>query len=292
MSESLDLLRHSVFRSARDVKPFASATVSHLAADFRSSERLRSMIAELRRLPYGSDEYAEAKRHLPAFTPAGSFTERRADGLDHHFGRVVIDLDDLGSLAEAQGLRDRIAARADTCMAFVSPSGLGVKVVLEVDPVPANAAEHTAAWNTASDILKRAFGVQVDESGKDVARLCFVSSDPGAYSNWWCQQVRWELPRSTALRDARRQRRNAHRRSDELNLESVAGVVELRALAGDAEADHVRPMGRAISALVRNGQWGDAIADQLIQIGNEVHYAPNEHDWAQLVPRFAAQTQV
>ena len=63
---------------------------------------------------------------------------------------------------------------------FDSPTGDGVKVVIRV---PADAESHHASYLAVQAHVGKLTGVPIDESCKDVARLCFLSHDPDAYSN-------------------------------------------------------------------------------------------------------------
>ncbi len=121
-----------------------------------------------------------AKKALPGFTPAGVFTARNKSGLAVHSGCVVVDLDNLPGPEEAAKVRDTLAHDPATVAAFISPSGCGVKALVAVETC-ADAAEHEAAYaEIAKDYAKR-HGLNLDTSGKDVSRLCFVSHDPGAF---------------------------------------------------------------------------------------------------------------
>ena len=65
-------------------------------------------------------------------------------------------------------------------LAFVSPSGKGIKIVVSVSPVPTNDAEHKTAWHACVDFfesLSDEYSFVIDPSGKDVSRLCFLAYD-------------------------------------------------------------------------------------------------------------------
>lgn len=121
-----------------------------------------------------------AKGRLPGFTAGGCFSARRKDGLAVHSGLVVTDLDHLPSPEDAARVRDALAHDAHVVAAFVSPSGLGVKALVRVEPC-ADAAEHEAAFAALLEHFAQEHGINLDTSGKDVSRLCFVSHDPGAF---------------------------------------------------------------------------------------------------------------
>ena len=92
---------------------------------------------------------------------------------------VVLDIDDL-SEPDIPLLLSELSQRKQVKLAFVSPSGLGIKIVVSVSPVPTNDAEHKTAWQACVDFfesLSDEYGFVIDPSGKDVSRLCFLAYD-------------------------------------------------------------------------------------------------------------------
>lgn len=116
---------------------------------------------------------------LPAFTGAGTFTTRKKENLAHHSGMILLDVDGLPDAAAAERMRDVFAADPSTVAAFVSPGGLGCKAIVRID-APADDAEHKQAFG-AVDAHWKGRGIALDPSGKDAARLCYVSHDPQAF---------------------------------------------------------------------------------------------------------------
>lgn len=116
---------------------------------------------------------------LPAFTGAGTFTTRKNENLAHHSGMILLDVDGLLDAAAAERMRDVFAADPSTVAAFISPGGLGCKAVVRID-VPADDAEHKTAFGALAEHWKGR-GIALDPSGKDAARLCYVSHDPQAF---------------------------------------------------------------------------------------------------------------
>ena len=81
-------------------------------------------------------EYRQLKqRQLPFVTPHGVFSRRKSDALISASGLVVVDIDHLASLEEAEQLRDHLFEDPylGTRLAFVSPGGLGVKLFIPGD---------------------------------------------------------------------------------------------------------------------------------------------------------------
>ena len=118
-------------------------------------------------------------------TPCGVFTRRRSDCLEEASGLVVVDIDHLESTEEAEILRQELFDDPYLCpaLAFISPSGLGVKAFIP----------HTSGQNATDGIRwamnyvhcmydsnHRQPGKGVDTSGKDLVRSCFLCHDEGA----------------------------------------------------------------------------------------------------------------
>lgn len=122
-------------------------------------------------------EYRQLKQQrLPFVIPYGVFSRRNNDALISASGLVVVDIDHLASLGEAEQIRDLLFADPylETRLAFVSPGGLGVKLFIPGDM--------TVRWAMSYIQLMYAdsFKGEVDTCGKDIARCCFLSHDPNA----------------------------------------------------------------------------------------------------------------
>jgi len=121
------------------------------------------------------DEVSKLKRTLPAFMFSGTFSKRNGDALQNHSGLLVLDFDNCGTDRKTE-----LASDPHAVLAFVSPSGNGLKLVVSVE---ANPATHGASFDAARLYFRERFNLDADPSGRDLARLCFVSYDPGAILN-------------------------------------------------------------------------------------------------------------
>ena len=120
---------------------------------------------------------------------------RRTDAPWKHSGIVAIDVDGVGHPEDAAELRDAAREIPGCAAAYVSPSGIGLKLAIVVDPIPSDVDGHKHAWAAAQAVVEAALGFPVD-AGNDVNRLAFASHDPGA---WWTprvevEPVKWEPP--------------------------------------------------------------------------------------------------
>jgi hypothetical protein len=138
-------------------------------------EAIRKLIAE------GQETEADKlKKQLLAFTPSGTFENgRKAELLSQYSEYVILDLDDLNpvQLVEAKKI---VALAPYTFAVFISPSGNGLKIIVAVN---SKAEHHKIAFQQVSDYYAQALQVEVDPSGKDVSRLCFMSYDPDCFRN-------------------------------------------------------------------------------------------------------------
>ena len=192
----------SHFQGVRAVSPVGTLTLSALVDQIRANHSPLSGAVTKIRSENDKTARAQLKQELPAVTPSGVFTYRNHRSLQKHSGLTVLDFDGLASEAAAGELRDRLAKVATTAAAFISPSGQGVKVLVRVDPVPKDNSEHHIAWAAAVSRYRALGAPNEDPSGKDVPRLCFLSHDPGAKSQWPCEAVPWKYPEEKAVTEA------------------------------------------------------------------------------------------
>jgi hypothetical protein len=130
----------------------------------------------------GKVAFQNAKKMLPAFTPAGTFSQRNAASLQRYSQVVPQDVDNIG-LQEALALRDHLRSDPHVVFCYVSPSGKGVKIGVRVDSPP---ERHRQAFEAAARYLREQHGVNPaaqDSKNSDLSRLAFVSADPGAWFN-------------------------------------------------------------------------------------------------------------
>lgn len=119
----------------------------------------------------------EIKNSLPCYTFSGTFSNRSEIGLKKHSGLIILDFDHVGTFDDAVIFRDSVSDSEFVFCAFISPSGDGVKVLIKI---PSIASEHKLYYNS---IFKHFDSKFLDDSGKDVSRLCFESYDPDIYIN-------------------------------------------------------------------------------------------------------------
>lgn len=172
-------MKTSVFK---DIKTYSGDDdLTNVLSEIRYG-KLSHKISYLRGLlnSGSTEEFDIEKRRLPAFTPTATFNQRRKiDFINHYTGCIVLDIDDLPA-----GLLEIVKNKAKECLytytCFVSPSGHGLKVLVCSS---SQAENHEIMFIAIKDYYEEYLNVFIDESGKDLTRLCFFSHDPELYIN-------------------------------------------------------------------------------------------------------------
>ena len=142
------------------------------------------------------DAYKTYKEEeLPAVTFSGTFPKkkRKAQYISQHSELITIDIDGL-TPEQIPALLAELAQMPHIVLAFVSPSGLGIKAVVRVDPIPQNDLEHKGAYQACFDFfedLASEYEFEIDTTGKDCSRLCYLSHDPLAITHIDAPTIKW-----------------------------------------------------------------------------------------------------
>lgn len=112
-------------------------------------------------------------------TFCGVFSSRSDKALIKESGLLCIDFDHLPNLEALfqKLLQDRYF---ETALLFRSPSGDGLKWIIETDRGSYTPSDY---YQAISNYITQAYGVTPDKSGKDLSRACFLPHDPEAYLN-------------------------------------------------------------------------------------------------------------
>ncbi len=112
-------------------------------------------------------------------TFSGMFTTRNDKALVNHSGLLCVDFDHLQNvdLLRNQLLQDEYF---ETQLLFVSPSGDGLKWIISINTAKASHSEFFAA---VANYILQTYKVEVDKSGRDISRACFLPYDPQAFIN-------------------------------------------------------------------------------------------------------------
>ncbi len=160
-----------------------------ILSNWIASGKYKAQVEEIRDLiAQGKTEEAQAKKQqLPAFTPSATFTEKRLlPNMENYSGFVHLDFDKL-TPEQLNAAFQIIAAIPYTFICFISPSGNGLKVFIEVNT---GAEHHDTAYQQVMEYYQNATGLKADVKCKDITRLCFVSHDPQLYKNIYNEKFR------------------------------------------------------------------------------------------------------
>ena len=126
------------------------------------------------------DERNDIKKGLPAISVCGTFQGgvRKSEKLETYSQFVVVDVDDQEEHIER--LEQEIKGDPFIILGFRSPSGTGYKALVFTD---AKKEDHESYCRHIFKYFESKFGVKVDQKGKDLARLMFLSHDPNCYWN-------------------------------------------------------------------------------------------------------------
>ena len=156
--------------------------LSEVLQHIKCNSKLKMRIETLRKLYNEGNKtaYDQLKKSLLAFTPSGTFEGgRKADLLDTYSQYIILDIDKL----DAETVQKSKATSIEipyTLTCFTSPSGAGIKIIVEVD---SKSCDHITAYNQVKTFYEAALQQCIDKSGKDVSRLCFYTYDPDIFIN-------------------------------------------------------------------------------------------------------------
>lgn len=112
----------------------------------------------------------EAKKQLPIVLFSGEFDARSDEALTRHSGYIVLDFDNLNPDA----VKPTLASDRYTRACWVSPSGNGLKVLVEVS----NPERHRDHFRSMVEYYDNEYGLELDGTGINESRACFESYDP------------------------------------------------------------------------------------------------------------------
>ena len=119
----------------------------------------------------------QLKQSLPAICFSGKFTKRNDSSLVEHSGLICLDFDGYESDKLLLEEKERITKDRYTYAVFISPSGLGLKVLVKI---PNEVENHKNFFNS---LEKHYDSPYFDKTCKNVSRVCYESYDPLIYTN-------------------------------------------------------------------------------------------------------------
>lgn len=196
-----------------NVSVFANVSPSSFKGHFTTDDILKTIRSEKFKAPteylrslknaevaktYKAGKQDEQSRlvkpgHFYGVTWSGLFEGgKKANNLQAHSRLMCMDVDGL-TTDQINALCKQLRTDEYTHILFVSPSGNGLKLIVKIDLQQPD--EHKSFFRQLSDYLHDSYGLtrkgdvpkgekpQIDPSGSDVSRLCFLPYAPDAYHN-------------------------------------------------------------------------------------------------------------
>jgi hypothetical protein len=112
-------------------------------------------------------------------TFSGLFSKRGDNNLLKHSGLITIDFD---HISDIETLKMKLLADEyfDTEMLFISPSGDGLKWIIAIDLTKGS---HLLYFKAIAAYMLKTYLLEVDKSGKDISRACFLPYDSEVFIN-------------------------------------------------------------------------------------------------------------
>lgn len=143
------------------------------------SERYAPQTRVLRALSDKQMARGYKSRNFDYVCYSGVFTKRNEAGLVQHSGLLTIDFDHVMHLNRLKfGLIHDL--NFTTVLAFTSPSGDGLKWIVKID---VERYTHLQWFLGLQTYIRATYHLEIDKSGKDVSRCCFLPYDPEVFIN-------------------------------------------------------------------------------------------------------------
>lgn len=112
-------------------------------------------------------------------TFSGTFSKRNDYNLIEHSGLLCIDFDHLSNIEDVKKtlLLDEYF---ETQLLFISPSGDGLKWIIEID---IDKASHQDWFDSISNYLQHTYTLNADPQCRNISRACFLPHDPHCIIN-------------------------------------------------------------------------------------------------------------
>lgn len=143
------------------------------------SDKYKQATIELRALSDVKEARLFKARSFDYVTFSGTFSSRHDSNLITSSGLLTIDLDHLTNLS---GIINLLLndPKIETELLFTSPSGNGLKWII---PIYYNDLTHDEYFEAVKNYLDDAYNLEIDASGKNFSRACFLPHDPNIYIN-------------------------------------------------------------------------------------------------------------
>ena len=168
--------------------PLTRTKTEHLYRSIRNpGPELSSLINNLRRVQtIDMQRYRELKKRLPYIVCAAFYPSFRRTENFAFSNCFVLDLDHLHGKETTPGkVKELLSTDPSVLMAFTSPGGDGVKVIMKIDNRITEPMKFTLFYRSFAENFSRQYNMEqvIDKRTSDVTRACFLSHDPEIFYN-------------------------------------------------------------------------------------------------------------
>ena len=229
-------------RPVQNLNPCATWTLEDAWRYITGSEAAETT-EQLRSLTNKDEQRKFKSTHFDYVTFSGTFKKRGKGQLIHHSGLLCLDFD---NVSDVESLFKRLLQ--DKCfmtrLLFRSPSGSGLKWVIQVDC--ADAEDHEEYFESLLEYCTQTYGITPDQQCRDIGRACFLPHDPDAYLG------RIPQPKKTKKKSSRKKTYSSDKLDD---VERLTQAIERKRIDITANYGRWRNIGFALaSSLGENGR--------------------------------------
>lgn len=156
-------------------------TLGEVLKKIKSDERIKSITQRVRSAD-NKDKRKELKKKLLPYFNLGTFknnVRQKQNLISTIF--MILDYDELSD-AEIKDLQEKLKRNQNVFSFFLSPSGMGIKVVLRFESEITDHEQFKNNYVHYAEIFSNEFGLKSD-STQDASRACFYSHDENIYIN-------------------------------------------------------------------------------------------------------------
>ena len=146
------------------------------------NNNLKELTETLRGIQDPDERKKYKGENLPFVLFGGEFTQRNIKGLTAPSNLLILDFDHLGNDSQVEEFKNRLSQdkTLDPVLLFRSPSGDGLKVVVNIRQEIKGDSDFKACFRSLDSYIRQTYKTEIDPSGKDISRACFLAYDPQA----------------------------------------------------------------------------------------------------------------
>ena len=165
----------TIFKNIHDTSAPFHRPIEQILARIKNgkSKDLVKMIREAK----SKDKQTQLKKQLPAICFSGTFYKRNDQAINEHSGIICLDFDGYENTKAMMKDKKKLSSDKFVYSVFISPSGLGLKVLIKI---PTDIQNHKNYFNSLQTYFN---SDHFDIATKNISRVCYESYDPQLYIN-------------------------------------------------------------------------------------------------------------